>query len=237
MSDLLVIVPTRGRPASVVGLIQAFQETCRAETTLLFGLDFDDPQKEEYLATLDLYTGIGMRIEREIMWPRLGLVGTLNKLAWLRASRRATSPFAIGFMGDDHRPRTIGWDAAYLAALEDTRTGIVYGNDLIQGGSLPTQVAMTSDIIYELDYMIPPVLKHMYADNFWRDLGEEVGCIRYLPEVVIEHMHPIVNKAAWDEHYDRVNALMEEDGAAYRRYKELGDFAADVRSIERLRRW
>jgi hypothetical protein len=90
-------------------------------------------------------------------------------------------------MGDDHFPRTHGWDQAYLDALRELGTGIVYGNDLLQGHRLPTQCAMTADIVRRWGYMALPTLRHMYVDNFWRDLGNAADCLRYLPEVVVEH--------------------------------------------------
>jgi hypothetical protein len=145
-------------------------------------------------------------------------------------------PFAIGFMGDDHCPRTYGWDKAYVDALREMGTGIVYGNDLIQGARLPTQVAMTADIVRALGYMAPPALTHLYVDNFWRDLGTVAGCLRYLPDVTVEHRHPIAGKAEWDEGYRRVNdaAMYERDRLAYVEYQRT-QFVADVAKVKALR--
>ena len=145
-------------------------------------------------------------------------------------------PFAIGFMGDDHRPRTVGWDTAYLEALRELGSGIVYGNDLLQGERIPTQVAMTTDIVRELGFMAPPVLKHLYVDNFWRDLGTAAGCLRYLSNVVVEHMHPIAGKAPWDDGYARVNAptMYSGDANAYAKWAAM-DLAAAVEKVRALR--
>src|SRR5260370_17155945 len=43
MSDLIVIVPSRGRPASIGRLMDACRKTCRAGTRLHFGFDIDGP--------------------------------------------------------------------------------------------------------------------------------------------------------------------------------------------------
>jgi hypothetical protein len=111
----------------------------------------------------------------------------------------------------------MNWDLAYLDALREMGTGIVYGNDLLQGKRLPTQVAMTADIIRALGYMVPPELFHMYADDWWKVLGHNAGCLRYLPDVIVEHMHPVAGKAEWDEGHKRVNAqeVYDRDYAAY----------------------
>jgi hypothetical protein len=47
---------------------------------------------------------------------------------------------------------------------------------------------------------------HLYLDNFWMTLGKDLNALRYIPEVVLEHLHPIAGKAEWDEGYRDVNA-------------------------------
>ena len=91
-------------------------------------------------------------------------------------------------------------------ALDELGAGLVYGNDLIQGENLATAVAMTGNIVQALSGMVPPDMIHLYLDNFWMRLGKDLGALRYIPEVVLEHMHPIAGKAEWDEGYKAVNA-------------------------------
>jgi hypothetical protein len=146
------------------------------------------------------------------------------------------SPFAVGFMGDDHRPRSVGWDKAYLDALRELGTGIVYGNDLLQGENLPTQCAMTSDIIQALGYMAPPSLRHLYIDNFWKILGNGADCLRYLPDVIVEHVHPMAGKAEWDANYARVNSaqMYEHDKTAFEEWLRTS-MVSDVAKVRALR--
>jgi hypothetical protein len=222
----VVIVPSRGRPEAIRELAEAFSDTCTADTLLHVALDEDDPSLAEYGP---LAGQIG---------PHRSMVEALNASATLVAGRLSDfSPFAVGFCGDDHRPRTKGWDAAYLEALRDMGTGIVYGDDLLQREKLPTQCAMTSDIVRALGYMAPPSLTHMYVDNFWLDLGRLAGCLRYLPDVVVEHMHPIAGKAEWDDGHRRVNApaMYYRDRIAYARFREMGDLADAVAKVKALR--
>lgn len=230
MSDLLVvIVPSRGRPEAAQALVQHFKNTCTADTRLLFAVDQDDSLAYEYPVGSD---GSGP-------WIAYGesrnMVEALNTTA--QSTANGLAPFAIAFLGDDHMPRTVGWDSAYLDALRELGTGIVYGNDLLQGHRLPTQCAMTSDIIRALGYMAPPSLRHLYVDNFWRDLGKGAHCLRYLPDVIVEHRHPLAGKAAWDENYQRVNApqIAEHDKEAYEAYLYRGGFDADVAKVKALR--
>jgi hypothetical protein len=222
MTDLVVIVPSRGRPQQARALAQVFQQTCTAGTQLVFAVDEDDPTAADY--------------PEDETWhlPSKSMTEALNIAANVAAINGQA--FAVGFMGDDHCPRTYGWDEQYLAALRELGTGIVYGDDLLQGRDLATQCAMTSDVIRELGYMAPPSLTHLYVDNFWMTLGAGADCIRYLPDVVIEHRHPVAGKAAWDANYARVNdrAMYAKDEAAFRDYVQSG-LDADVAKVRALR--
>ena len=228
MADLVVIVPSRGRPEAAVELVQAFADTCTADTFLAFAVDDNDPTRERYGEVCD-----GVRSGTLIL-PSRTMVEALNMTAGHLPSHQAA--FAVGFMGDDHRPRTVGWDKAYLDALRELGTGIVYGDDLLQGENLPTECAMTSDIVRALGYMAPPTLTHMYVDNFWLDLGQAAGCLRYLPDVVVEHMHPVAGKAEWTDGHKRVNdaAVYDADQRAYGEYRASGRLAADTAAVAAL---
>lgn len=221
VTDLLMLVPSRGRPGSVASLRRAFGETCTAATQLLLIVDDDDTTLDDYVAEATPVVDGHYPVSIGVMEDSQGMVHALNSAAVSLLSRPPV-PFAVGFLGDDHRPRTRGWDEAYLAALRELGTGIVYGNDGFQGESLPTQCAMTSDIVATLGAMAPPTLKHLWIDNYWLDLGKGAGCIRYLPDVIVEHMHPAAGKATFDEGYLRVNALemYRQDRAEYARIKQ-----------------
>jgi hypothetical protein len=228
VDDLTVLVPSRGRPAAAVALARAFNDTITIDTRLVFSIDADEQNLNDYSVLIrNGFVDVDVNANRS-------MVQALNATA---AKEAASWPFAIGFMGDDHCPRTVGWDAAYLEALREMRTGIVYGNDLLQGPNLPTQVAMTTDIVRALGYMAPPDLTHLYVDNFWRDLGTAAGCLRYLPDVIVEHRHPHAGKAQWDDNYNRVNSgeMYRRDATAYDQYMRAGELHAAVEAVKTLR--
>jgi hypothetical protein len=224
-------VPSRNRPAAARELAEVFAATVTSETGLLIVVDEDDPA--DYTSALDgTEAQIAHASRQRATW---GMVPALNQgVAWVAAEWR---PAAMGFMGDDHRPRTRGWDEAYLDALREMKTGMVYGNDLYQGEKLPTQIAMTTNIVQALGYMVSPELWHLYVDNYWLTLGQQAGCIRYLPSVIIEHMHPFAGKAKTDDGYRLVNSdiAYQFDRGAYTRVVESGRLAGDVAKIRALR--
>lgn len=222
-SDMIVIVPSRGRPASLEPLAQAWSDT-KATAELLIAVDDDDP-------TLDQYQDESERLALMLsVAPRLRMVGTLN----LHAVGEAWSYDAVGFMGDDHRPRTVGWDHRFAETLSGG-AGIVYGNDLLQGEKMATAVMMTSDIIETLGYMAPPTFTHLCVDLVWKDWGVGMGRITYLDDVVIEHVHPANGKANLDATYEEVNSseMVTADSQAYYDYRD-NQLQADLEKLRRL---
>lgn len=196
MTDLTVIVPSRGRPDSARRLIAAFEDTTCADTDLLICVDEDDPTLPAYLALEHEGAHVGLTVG-----PRQRLVGWTNEVA----IDPAIDSYAYGSIGDDHLPQTPGWDSLILAALCALGTGVAYGDDGHQGVNLPTAAFLTADIPAKLGYMAPPELVHLYCDNFWLALGQRIG-ITYLPDVMIEHLHPHAGKSAMDATYAEANA-------------------------------
>lgn len=207
---MLYIVPSRGRPTNAKELIDAWSATTTF-SRLWICLDTDDPALAKYLE-LELPQWCEIFVnERTRLGPTLNFYADL----YLKQDREHT---AIGFMGDDHRPRTKDWDRKILDVLgKNGGTGVAYGNDLIQGQNLATSVAISANIVRELGYMVPPGMTHLFLDNAWMDIGRTVGNLLYIPEVVIEHMHPIAMKSEWDDLYREVNSgtQYQEDHDAY----------------------
>jgi hypothetical protein len=65
---------------------------------------------------------------------------------------------------------------------------------------------MTADIVKALNGMTPESFAHLYVDDFWLRLGQDLNAIRYLPETVIEHLHPMAGKSEWDAGYQETNS-------------------------------
>ncbi|MEU8264473.1 hypothetical protein AB0C02_28105 [Micromonospora sp. NPDC048999] len=236
MADLLVIVPSRGRPESVGRMVKAWTRTGAYDdgAELMFAVDRDDPTYDVYMA--------------EIAWALPGTLGTYQAEAWMPMVHKLNAAVvdtlaavpglpALGFAGDDHLPRTPGWAKRYVDELRQLGSGIVYGDDGYQGERLPTQWAMTADIVQALGRMVPAPVEHLYCDNAVLDLGRAAACIRYLPDVLIEHMHPVAGKAPDDDQYRRVNGRDQyaRDHRAYQRWRRDG-LRADAARVRDLRR-
>lgn len=215
--SLVVLCPSRGRPDKAKECYQAFLDTRHLTSTeMRFVLDEDDPAGSSYDVPL-------FHVKRG----RPGMTDALNEAAALM-----WDPFDIvGFIGDDHRFRTSGWDEMFTSVLRQSGPGLVYGNDLIRD-DIPTQIFGSSVIWKTLGWMALPTARHLYLDNTWRVLGDSLERLFYMPDVIVEHMHPTVGKAAWDAQYQVVNdpALYSSDGQAFAAW--LADGAeADVERV------
>lgn len=218
---MLMIVPTRGRPHKAREVLEAVAAT-RAFADVLFVTDLDDPAVEEYEKIELPHWG------RMLSVPTKGMVKALN----LGVKAYGGHYSHIGFMGDDHRPRTKNWDVALSTIYTEY---ICYGNDLMQGWNLPTHVVMPQRMVKALNWeMAPECFDHLFIDNYWKALGEAVGRLHYDGTVVIEHMHPQAGKTEWDPGYVRVNSpeVWSHDEATWSAYSTDGRLARDVQLIK-----
>lgn len=184
-------------------------------------VDRDDPEYDTYVG-LALLPNTSLRTMPE----RVGYVRSLNAVA-----KELWDTYTIlGAFGDDVVFSTQAWDEL----IEDTlgTPGIAYGDDRIHGERHPSAVFMSSVIAKALGWLALPATSHQWADDGWKRLGQETGLLRYVPEVVVEHFHPGVGKAEWDDTYravfDADRAKADHDG--FQAWLEDG-LAADAAKV------
>lgn len=208
--SLVVLMPTRGRPGKAREAIEEFEaHKALPDSTIVAVVDHDggviqSGDRNGMFAT----ARVGIEHSGQGMGPALN--GALDYAFEMGAT-------VIGFLGDDHRARTPSFDQKILDANEAIGGGIIYGNDLIRGEELPTAVFMDARIVRALGWMALPGAYHLYLDDTWRELGKRMGRLKYLPDVICEHLHPIAGKADWDAEYARVNDAKwyDHDRAVY----------------------
>jgi hypothetical protein len=225
MRDLALLVPSRGRPASIARLWDALTKTCQGDTTLIVGLDDDDPALAEYFA---LGAGPGLDCEYEVQRDLRGVVAWFNYLAAPRAGQYRF----LGALADDNLPQTPGWDVQIMEALE--RTPFAFGNDLSPRppGEFCTHIFCRSEVVTALGYLAMPAVKHMYCDAIWLEWGKAAG-ITCLHQVNLEHLHYSTGKSPLDATYAASAPLMGPDKVAFDAYCADPDgLAADIRKIK-----
>lgn len=192
------IVPSARRPHNARELTEAWENTAAGlSTALLLVVDDDDPDLDGYRQVSVDHPWIKL-LEFEGSPHRIGPI--LNTVCRdLLDGKLGRVPDLIGFMGDDHRPRSLWWDRE-LATMLARWPGMAYGNDLFQQERLPTACLISSSVLAAYGGMVPEGLDHLGLDDFWLQLGHETH-LAYRPDVIIEHVHPAAGKAAMDPGY------------------------------------
>lgn len=177
--DLLVIVPSRGRPQNIARLLDSLKATCKLCTHLHVCIDNDDPELDNYKLVMKRAT------ENDILeiGPRKGLCEWTNKIAVPAAENY---PY-LASIGDDHVPVTPGWDRALVKAIERMGgTGFSYPWDDTRE-DIPEAVVVSSNIIRELGWFCMPDLSHWFCDTVWADLGRGIGALRHCRAIKVGH--------------------------------------------------
>jgi len=232
------LVPTRGRPSNVGALALAWDEMIGAGfADLIFIVDGDHPEEHDYVRKSN-----GHQVYFQ---PWRGLSATLNTQALHFAERYQY----VGFMGDDHRPRTKYFDQKLIIDLDYAGPyAVLYGPDGQPGWTAENQDsyavdaltshapmtwwAMDSRLIRLLGQMVPWPLSHTCVDDYVWQLGYQAHKLWYSPSVLMEHLHPLWGKGSMDESYERSSEHNNRlaDHKKWETYQEV-QLPRDVRLI------
>ena len=214
-----MLVPSRGRPQNVSRLVEACARTCRLDTVIAFGFDDDDDHLSANLKAADgCFTSVRHR---------MGLAKWTNALSALHED--ATWQASVG---DDMVPVTDGWDERLCEAAGPA--GMAYPNDG-RRDDIPEAIVISTRVVTALGWFCEPSLSHWYVDAIWRDLGAAVGCLSYLPDVLVTHKHP--NVPGGDPHdatYADAARGYAADLAAYQKWRLL-HMRADTETVRSVR--
>lgn len=201
---LLSILPTRGRPARLKLALETFMET-RTFADMVVVYDDDDTMTASLAAS---WPAGPVRFEAG---PRLGLAQTFNRTCLANCHEYDV----LGLTADDVLFRTAAWDHRFYQALAPRKfAGVVYGNDLIQGGRLCTHPYFGAVLPRVLGRIVAPGQRHLFMDNLIMAMGHMLGHLVYLGEVITEHQHCSVYPKFYDDSYAATNS---EDNYAHDR--------------------
>ena len=194
--QIAILIPTRNRNAKIERIHNFWFENISNEITTdcIIILDDDDEMNYTRLPNF-IYEVVKSNGKRGMVYP-------LNCVACKYFEKYEY----IGFWGDDHVPKTKDWNLKMYNILNKNKPySMVYGNDLLQGKNLPTEIIMDSIFIKDIGNMVDPLLTHLYVDDYWLFIGNYINNIHYLNDVIIEHEHYSVNKSSKDEMYTILN--------------------------------
>jgi len=221
MNKSVILLPSRGRSHRIDECLDSLLEHSTV-SDIVVCLDEDD--HESYTKRDGVFYDIGPAPVR------IGLNEKLNRML----PKIIDKYDYVLWAADDTVAVTHGWDALLIAAIQNVPLGISYPNDLLQQERLPSNgTCFDIRIPKVLGYLAPPTLFHLYMDNFWKLLGEELGTLRYCKDVILEHNHFVNKKAPVDKTYASINSkeMYAADSQSYEIYKDHG-LAADVKKLQ-----
>ena len=228
--DLVLLVPSRGRPANVQRLNETCKRTCTARTLLHFGFDDDDPKLEENVAAASTHA--------ITLHERMNLTGWTNYLAgkYTGDDPLYEPPAALASIGDDMVPETPGWDTALLDALP-AGGGAAYAHSN-RRDDIPEHIVISTPLVAALG-RFALFGGHWYIDEGWRDVfgPSGAGCLAFVPDVTIRHLHPNVPGGdPADRTYHDAAEEFDANLAAYQRWRlSPRGMAADIDTVRRAR--
>lgn len=214
-ADLVVIVPSRGRPEAAADLAHTIARTSTALTAVIVAADLDDPSAEQYpQCARDVPVMPGLLT----LEPTRSAAEALNRAAL----RYASGSFAVAYLPDCHQPVASGWDRHLVDALRAGH-GFAHGHEVATvGGARPRHIAMRSDVIAALGMMVPEELAPPLWSYCWARWAGEVGGVAVCDDVVIARAPGIPARAS-------------AQGAPWYEYSQTR-LAGDVATLRRVAR-
>jgi hypothetical protein len=87
---------------------------------------------------------------------------------------------------------------------------------------LPTMSVMGYDYYKRFGYIYHPDYVSLWCDNEAMDVAKQLGCYKYLNELVFEHLHPAWGKAPIDAQLEHTQSFYRRDERVYIKRKSLG---------------
>jgi hypothetical protein len=208
---IAILIPSKGRPQQLSECVRSFAETTQGGSVDFFALlDDDDPDLSQYRAWGTTVDVIPLVTAPGRFGPKVNEAVKLFRLH---------SHFA--FLGDDVRCRSVGWDTRVRREFADLPggTGIVYPDDGQRGESYANHFVVSRDIVDALGYAWMPGLEHYWGDCVLNTLGRDLGLMRYLPDVLWEHLHTSIGKSSRDQTSEWNDQTMLPGQATYQAWE------------------
>lgn len=213
---ILSMCSSWSRPASLLQMVESFQESEAINAELAVYISENDPEIIKYV---DLYNSRlkGTENLTVVFGPHRYMVEVLNffSLTMFPGYEYYQE------VNDDHVYRTKQWDVAFVDALKDTKnTGLACGNDLFGNEENEedehwecwhhASAAMVSgNVVRALNCFNPPGLRQIGGDIYFKSLFKSAGLMFRLPNVIIEHVSVSAGKAPHDDR--QVQVYSEEE--------------------------
>jgi len=223
----VVLTPSRSRPNKLDRMLNSIASLSVGEVAVYVGIDMDDPSYQDYQDLLKKY-----KILTIFNDSRKTLSAWTNSLSTAALYSYGVDGTYLVSMGDDHEVKSDLWNLSLMNSIHALDgPGFAYGDDTINGSGLCTAWMASGKVVNALGWMMLPNCKHFYVDNAIMELGQTSNRIAYRPKVVIEHLHPVIEKSEIDKTYIDASSNIEKDLLAFRNWHVGAQFHQDVQTI------
>jgi hypothetical protein len=220
---ILWIVPSRNRPEKLERFLNSWLTTTDGQSDMLIALDDDDHSCDHLIEKFSTVVW-----EKNPKIPGSSFLAILNSVA----NRYADHYSYLGFNEDDCIFHTANYESRFISKMKELgKNAVVYGDDMINKKGRIYFPVMDSSIVKRLGYMVPPTLRCMYADDFWRDMSNHLGSVYRFDDVKIQHLHYTRENGVADAVSVDVDNSKSQDAKAYEEYLH-NSFATDMKKLK-----
>lgn len=194
--EISILLPTRGRPKWVQRFLNSVVETAKEPKSIETILFIDDDDIKSHVIDHPYAKVV------KLIKPRRPL-GEMYRCCFEMSQGKI-----IMLSGDDFVFRTSDWDVVVTGLFRRIPDDIllVYGNDLNQGPKVCTAPFVSRRMCEIFGAPCPTEYTGEFIDAHIFDIFQKIKAsgydrIRYIDDIIIEHMHHVVGKAPFDETY------------------------------------
>lgn len=231
--SISILIPTYKRPSSVIRFANHAFGSCSGENCIeiIFGCHKEDIETQSAIS--ELRSTETLKVECVIIPHHQDGKPHLVQF-WNDIYPHARYDI-IGFFGDDVLFKTPRWDNLVIQEFDKDPVQLVYGNDVhIQKGECATLFFTHKIVHQEFGYYLYPPFRRWYMDTFMDHVFRTANKINYLPELILEHIHPNKFQNIVDSVYLRMEHLKEIDKIVWESEKCSAEIARCVSLLNNL---
>jgi hypothetical protein len=210
-------LPSYGRPEKLLALRDA--PGGMPENVIVL-VNADDPKRADYLTLSP--------------WPvHFAPAGSRLCDVWREVFRLFPDEPCYGLMSDDCIPMTPGWHEEMVKAAGTRHFANPRGGPMWPA-KMRTATCIGGDLVRAMGGLAPDGFVHSFVDDVWDLVGNTFRLIVPLPDVVIEHRHPIYGTAERDDTHSRASAAFEQDRERFDQWRRDGEWVAMAQRLSAL---
>ena len=195
-----LLCPSRGRPKKLERLIKSIANTATfpSRIEILIYVDDDDPEKFEYLLShknLVIEPLISRLANIELLVDEPFRTPILNNILAERAQGNI-----LMITNDDQVFRDKNWDIRIDEEVSKFPDEIycMWFNDGRYQEKICTFPILSRKWIDTIGYIEPFLFEHFNCDLWTWQIGQMVDRLNYIPDILVEHLHPDTGKSKTD---------------------------------------